>query len=86
MVAGSEEHIKFFNSDVLCYLSGININGQQKWVQRYGGDNRKEKDMSEIQSRGLNTYAAFCLEKNKKDNQAFACRHESRCKGGFFCN
>jgi len=39
MVAGSEEHIKFFNSDVLCYLSGININGQQKWVQRYGGNN-----------------------------------------------
>jgi glycine cleavage system H lipoate-binding protein len=39
MVAGSEEHIKFFNSDVLCYLSGININGQQKWVERYGGGN-----------------------------------------------
>ena len=39
MVAGSEEHIKFFNSDVLCYLSGININGQEKWVQRYGGNN-----------------------------------------------
>ncbi len=39
MVAGSEEHIKFFNSDVLCYLSGININGQEKWVQRYGGGN-----------------------------------------------
>ena len=39
MVAGSEEHIKFFNSDVLCYLSGISINGQQKWVERYGGGN-----------------------------------------------
>ncbi|MEN8146661.1 MAG: hypothetical protein ABFR02_03495 [Campylobacterota bacterium] len=39
MVAGSEEHIKFFNSDVLCYLSAINVNGQEKWVQRYGGNN-----------------------------------------------
>ncbi len=39
MVAGSEEHIKFFNSTVLCYLTAININGQEKWVQRYGGGN-----------------------------------------------
>ncbi|MGB5965164.1 MAG: hypothetical protein WBF77_06680 [Sulfurimonadaceae bacterium] len=37
MVAGSEEHIKFFNADVFCYLSAINLNGQEKWVQRYGG-------------------------------------------------
>ncbi len=37
MVAGSEEHVKFFNADVFCYLSAINLNGQEKWIQRYGG-------------------------------------------------
>jgi len=39
MVAGSEEHIKFFNAKISCYLTAININGQQKWVERYGGKN-----------------------------------------------
>ena len=39
MVAGSEEHIKFFNSTVSCYLTAVDINGEQKWEQRYGGKN-----------------------------------------------
>ena len=39
MVAGSEEHIKYFNGDTFCYLTAVNINGQQKWEQRYGGKN-----------------------------------------------
>ena len=39
MVAGSEEHIKFFNGDTYCYLTAIELNGRQKWEQRYGGKN-----------------------------------------------
>ena len=39
MVAGSEEHIKYFNGDTLCYLTAVNLKGQQKWEQRYGGKN-----------------------------------------------
>jgi len=39
MVAGSEEHIKFFNSSVSCYLTAVDIDGEQRWVERYGGKN-----------------------------------------------
>ena len=39
MIAGWEDHVTFFNSEVECYLTAVSINGQQKWVQRYGGKN-----------------------------------------------
>jgi len=39
MIAGWEDHVQFFNSEVECYLTAVSINGQQKWVQRYGGKN-----------------------------------------------
>lgn len=38
MIAGYEDHIKFFNSEVNCYLNAVDINGFQKWHAYYGGD------------------------------------------------
>jgi len=38
VVAGSEDHMKFFDSDVYCQLTGININGQKEWIKNYGGE------------------------------------------------
>ncbi len=37
MVAGSQEHVKFFNGDTFCYLTAIDAKGRQKWEQFYGG-------------------------------------------------
>lgn len=37
IVAGSQEHVKFFNGDTFCYLSAIDAKGRQKWEQSYGG-------------------------------------------------
>ncbi len=39
MLAGSQEHVKFFNGDTFCYLTAIDANGAQKWDKRFGGKN-----------------------------------------------
>jgi len=38
LLAGSEDHVKFFNSEVNIYLNAININGQRNGIKRYGGE------------------------------------------------
>lgn len=38
LVAGSEEHIKFFNSEKNCYINAIDINGKRNGIKRYGGE------------------------------------------------
>ncbi|MEA1916828.1 MAG: hypothetical protein U9N42_04780 [Campylobacterota bacterium] len=37
MIAGSENHIKFFNSENNCYLAAISTNGQHTWEELFGG-------------------------------------------------
>lgn len=39
MIAGFEDHIKFFNSEVNCYLMAVGTNGRHKWQSYYGGKN-----------------------------------------------
>ncbi len=42
MIAGYEDHIKFFNSEVNCYLAAVDINGFQKWHAYYGGEDEEK--------------------------------------------
>ena len=37
LLAGPEDHVKFFNSEVNVYVNAIDINGQKNGVKRYGG-------------------------------------------------
>lgn len=41
MVAGFEDHIKFFNSEVNCYLIALEDNGLHKWQAYYGGEDKE---------------------------------------------
>lgn len=38
LVVGTEDHVKFFNSEVNIYANAINIKGQRNGIKRYGGD------------------------------------------------
>ncbi len=58
MVAGYEDHIKFFNSEINCYLTAIDINGHQKWQQYYGGED-VEKANSIVKVKGGYVFAGM---------------------------
>lgn len=38
LVAGSEDHVSFFSSEVNIYLNAINTNGKRNGIKRYGGE------------------------------------------------
>ena len=38
LLAGTEEHVKFFNSEVNMYLNAINTDGKRNGIKRYGGE------------------------------------------------
>ncbi len=38
LLAGTEEHVKFFSSQVDFYLTSINTDGQRNGIKRYGGE------------------------------------------------
>ncbi len=38
LIAGSEDHVKFFASDKNCYLNSIDMNGARNGIKRYGGE------------------------------------------------
>ena len=38
LLAGTEDHVKFFSSEVNMYLNAINTNGQRNGIKRYGGE------------------------------------------------
>ncbi len=38
LIAGTEEHVKFFNSEVNMYINAINTNGKRNGIKRYGGE------------------------------------------------
>ena len=38
LIAGTEEHVKFFNSEVNIYLNAVNTDGQRNGIKRYGGE------------------------------------------------
>lgn len=42
MIAGYEDHVKFFNAEVNCYLTAVETNGQKKWQRYYGGGDVEE--------------------------------------------
>lgn len=42
LFAGSENHVKFFNSELNVYVNAIDTNGQKNGVKRYGGDKLDE--------------------------------------------
>ena len=58
MVAGSQEHIKFFNGDTYCYLTAIDAKGEQKWAQRYGGKN-PDRANSIVKVKGGYVFAGY---------------------------
>ena len=41
LVAGSENHVKFFNSETNCYINSIDINGKRNGIRRYGGEDKE---------------------------------------------
>ena len=38
LIAGTEDHVKFFSSEVNFYLNAINTDGQKNGIKRYGGE------------------------------------------------
>lgn len=56
LIAGSEDHVKFFNSEVACYLGAVSVNGEHTWVQRYGGKDL-DKANSIIKVKGGHVFA-----------------------------
>lgn len=42
MVAGLEDHVSFFNSEVDCYINSIYTNGKRNGIKRYGGNKMDE--------------------------------------------
>jgi len=38
LLAGTEEHVQFFSSEVNMYLNAINIDGHRNGIKRYGGE------------------------------------------------
>ena len=42
LIAGSETHVEFFDSETNCYINSINIDGQRNGIKRYGGENTEE--------------------------------------------
>ena len=38
LLAGTEDHVKFFNSEVNFYLNAINTDGKRNGIKRYGGE------------------------------------------------
>jgi len=38
LIAGTEDHVSFFSSEVNIYLNAININGKRNGIKRYGGE------------------------------------------------
>jgi len=38
LVAGTEDHVSFFSSEVNIYLNAINTNGKRNGIKRYGGE------------------------------------------------
>ena len=38
LIAGTEDHVKFFSSEVNIYLNAINTNGKRNGIKRYGGE------------------------------------------------
>jgi TolB-like protein len=38
LIAGAEDHVKFFSSEVNIYLNAINTNGERNGIKRYGGE------------------------------------------------
>ena len=38
LIAGTEDHVKFFSSQVNFYLNAINTDGQKNGIKRYGGE------------------------------------------------
>ncbi|MEN8304509.1 MAG: hypothetical protein ABFQ64_10610, partial [Campylobacterota bacterium] len=38
LIAGTEDHVKFFNSEVNIYLNAITTNGKRNGIKRYGGE------------------------------------------------
>lgn len=47
LIAGHEDHVKFFDSEIDYYLNAISIDGQRNGIKRYGG-NKVEKANSII--------------------------------------
>lgn len=47
LIAGHEDHVKFFDSEINFYLNAINTDGQRNGIKRYGG-NKVEKANSII--------------------------------------
>ncbi|EDZ62788.1 periplasmic protein containing pyrroloquinoline quinone (PQQ) domain [Sulfurimonas gotlandica GD1] len=47
LIAGYEDHVKFFDSEINFYLNAINTDGQRNGIKRYGG-NKVEKANSII--------------------------------------
>ena len=73
MIAGWEDHIKFFNSEVECYLSAVSINGQHKWVNRYGGED-VDKANSVIQVKDGHVFAGVTETWGHGDSDAYVVK------------
>lgn len=73
MIAGSEDHIKFFNSEVECYLTAVSTNGQQKWVQRYGGED-PDRANSIIKVKGGHVFAGETETWGHGDSDAYVVK------------
>ena len=58
LIAGYEDHIKFFNSEIQCYLTAISLHGIAKWQMRYGGED-DENANSIVRVKGGYVFAGF---------------------------
>jgi len=41
LIAGWEDHVEFFNSEVNMYVNAINTDGQKNGIKRYGGEDKE---------------------------------------------
>lgn len=49
LVVGTEDHVKFFNSEVNIYVNAVNTKGQRNGIKRYGGeDEERAKSIIEV--------------------------------------
>jgi hypothetical protein len=48
LIAGHEDHVKFFDSEVNFYLNAINTNGQRNGIKRYGEGEEKSNSIISV--------------------------------------
>jgi hypothetical protein len=77
LVAGHEDHAKFFDSEVNIYLSAVDMNGKRTWVERYGGEDQDVAN-SIIKVKGGYVFAGYTETWGHGDKDAYIVKIDEK--------